>query len=154
MLDIFKAINENDILETLLLIPGYYDDVNKEGYTPFMTICQKNMHIVLKYALQKIPKKHILDTNIATGRNAMHVAALSGSYECLSILLDSDHAFDINAVDESNSTPLHCAASISTECVKLLLDRGADASILNDYSQSALAIALYYEFPGMVELLS
>jgi ankyrin repeat protein len=75
--------------------------------------------------------------------NTVGIAALDEFPECLQVLLD--FKADVNNQDRANgSTPLHAAAEYgSAECMRLLLEKNADVSLLDHFGQTALIKAAW-----------
>ncbi len=88
---------------------------------------------------------------------AIHYAAVSSSCAVVSILLDAKS--DVDALNESGSSPLHCCCCYrdDEEGVKIaraLLDRGAQLDRrTGDLARTPLMTALRHSSPEMVELL-
>ena len=78
-------------------------------------------------------------------RNALHLAAESKSPEVMSYALSrpsfQGQWYDINHSDCWEETPLHVAASGSAECVRMLLERGADRAAKQETKQVPLHYA-------------
>ncbi|XP_061176415.1 E3 ubiquitin-protein ligase HACE1-like [Saccostrea echinata] len=80
------------------------------------------------------------DVNFAPGRgrrNLLHIAANTGSYECLVILIKK--GVDVNRQDMSGCTPLHLAARNGQKrCINKLLECKADVNIRNNEGLTAI----------------
>lgn len=107
---------------------------------------------------------------------ALHNAASIGSAECLDFIIqglqknpslafdDSSDpenankepiAFVLNIKDELGLTALHQSAMTgATECVRLLLDAGADYSLVDNVGCNCLHYASFYGFRDCIELLA
>ena len=74
-------------------------------------------------------------------KTPLHVAAASNNREAVAVLLD--RGADINAQDWKSWTPLHRAVERGADSpvVRLLLERGADASLLDMHGKSAADLA-------------
>ncbi len=96
--------------------------------------------------IMKLLLENGADVNIQTqsGLSPIHQAASFGDYDCVKLLIDN--GIDVNVRDSLNHTALHIlAASNNTEenpkIVKLLLDCGADKTIMYNNSMTPLEIA-------------
>eukprot|EP00903_Cladosiphon_okamuranus_P020686 g18993.t2 len=68
------------------------------------------------------------------GSTALHVAAISGFDEVLTVLLDVGS--DLESADAGGWTPLHCAcAAARASCVNALITRGADPTAMTPEGQ-------------------
>ncbi|XP_062601768.1 E3 ubiquitin-protein ligase HACE1-like [Saccostrea cucullata] len=80
------------------------------------------------------------DVNFAPGRsrrNLLHIAANTGSYECLVTLIKK--GVDVNCQDMSGCTPLHLAARNGQKrCINKLLECKADVNIRNNEGLTAI----------------
>jgi ankyrin repeat protein len=87
------------------------------------------------------------------GEGPLHEAALGGSVEVITLLLD--HGAAIDAPDrESGATPLMIAASLGrTNAVAVLLRRGANPVLRDHAGHTALDRALKAENSEVVKLL-
>jgi ankyrin repeat protein len=85
---------------------------------------------------------------------ALRKAALDGSTETVAELTTKWKGDSIiNEQDEIGTTALHTAASHGhEECVKLLLEGGADKTIKNHYGQTAYAKATKKEIKMLVKI--
>lgn len=104
------------------------------GYTPLVIACL-NGHVETVRALVKAGadyKIKIRNTAIALADDdqpmAIHLAALKGSTEIVTIFLDAGQ--EVNSVNAWGQTPLHYAAmALNEPMVKLLISRGAKLDI-------------------------
>lgn len=81
-----------------------------------------------------------------SGKSMLHFRKANQSLECLKYLVD-EHGLDVNATDSTGMTPLHCMYERSggkklLECVKYLVEKGADINRVSDDSTTILAGAL------------
>ncbi|EUC67242.1 succinyl-CoA synthetase alpha chain, GDP-forming protein, putative [Rhizoctonia solani AG-3 Rhs1AP] len=90
------------------------------------------------------------DTNT---ENSMHGYAVSGNLENLGELLTKQPEL-VNSRDEFDYTPLHLATDRGhLEVVRLLLDKGADASLKDQDGDTSLEIATAAKHQAIAELL-
>ncbi len=80
-------------------------------------------------------------------------AAKHGSYKTVKILLDN--GADVNVRTDKNKTAVTwaCATNNSPECASLILDKGADINAVDDYGDTPLLKAAYYDRYKVVEFL-
>ncbi|MEM7595821.1 MAG: ankyrin repeat domain-containing protein [Cyanobacteria bacterium P01_A01_bin.83] len=79
------------------------------------------------------------DLGIA-GQTPLMYAIKHNHFEVLKFLIEKE--FDVEATDESNTTPLIVAAQAgATDCVNILLKAGANPSRVNDFGEKAIASA-------------
>lgn len=70
---------------------------------------------------------HLLKVVDASGQTCLHVAASSGHYDMVQVLLGQGS--DFNSVDKEGWTPLHSAAKAGyLDVVKLLVNNGASTT--------------------------
>ncbi|KAF5293936.1 hypothetical protein FQA39_LY13641 [Lamprigera yunnana] len=81
--------------------------------------------IAMKFLLAESATVHVMDPD---GRTPLHLAACSGNYECIKLLLDAGALVSI--WDSAHkATPIHCTASRGfLACTKLLIRRGAEVN--------------------------
>jgi ankyrin repeat protein len=95
------------------------------------------------------------DTNLAgeDGETPLQIAASESSEECVQQLLD--HGADVNAKANDGMTPLMYAAKAGPAVVRLLLERGADATRRDEANRTALhwAITGDHDDPEVARLL-
>lgn len=103
--------------------------------TPLMDAASGNHPHVLKYLIQEAEVD--IEKRDALGRSVLHLAAQSGSLQCVSLLV-SDVLVDVNQTTTDSLTSLHFAAKEGqVECLQLLLQLGADASAKDNRGRSA-----------------
>ena len=108
---------------------------NKAGETPLMLAAINN-----QLELAQVLIERGADVN-KPGWTPLHYAATRGHREMMRLLLDNDAYIDSEA--DNGSTPLMMAAySAPPLAVKLLLEEGADPTLLNSAHASALDLAL------------
>ncbi len=93
-------------------------------------------------SLQAISGNYAPDIVNEDGQSLMHEAASFNSLECASELLKN--SCPINTQDSNGMTPLHyAAANLSYNVAKLLIESGADTSIVDRYGNEPLWIATF-----------
>ena len=108
------------------------------------------LHYAAKYGHQEIISYLWLsDDNIVrdnatefrsqTGIMPLHLAAESGSVECVEFLIDNGS--DIDAQTFEGNTPLHYSVS-HIETMECLIDHGCDIHIKNNYGKTAFELAM------------
>lgn len=116
-----------------------FNMLGKDNYTPLHYAIDDE---VVAFLLKNEAEIEATDIN---GYTPLHIAAKRGNLNCLNELLDCNAK--INAIAwKSGETSLMCAACVwnsnqaddSDECVMELLDRGADASIVDNMNKTAL----------------
>jgi ankyrin repeat protein len=108
---------------------------NNAGETPLMLAAINN-----QLELARVLIERGADVN-KPGWTALHYAATRGHRDMMRLLLDNDAYIDSEA--PNGSTPLMMAAySAPPLAVKLLLEEGADPTLLNSAHASALDLAL------------
>ena len=144
-------MNENDILDVVF----YTEDIDRlqklieagcdvnardrMKRTPLM-----NVTIDKKLEMAKLLTKAGADLNLqdSGGWTALHYAAQNNSLEFCMLLLDNKAIVDVK--DEHGNTPLSNAVFNSQgtgEVIRLLLSRGADKNLKNNYDVSPLDLA-------------
>merc|ERR1712110_311931 len=90
----------------------------------------------------------------AKGRTVLHLCAMfADAYDLLEAIL-AVRKIDIDTQDKYGNTPLHYAVKCgSLEMVKLLVEAGGDFKARNQADMSALHIAIYGGYFGIVEYL-
>ena len=122
------------------------DAANAMGETPLMMAALKGRLDWAKKLIERGAKVQ------KPGWSPLHYAATGPSTELLALLLD--RGADINALAPNRNTPLMMAARYGTEeNVKLLLQRGANKTLINDRNLSAADMAKTSERPWLVPLL-
>ena len=77
------------------------------------------------------------------GHTALHHAAMSGRPECVRVLLEQQSC-DVNVRTNQGSTPLMWAmlGGRNKECIKMLLEHGANTKMSDVHGRTALQLAL------------
>jgi ankyrin repeat protein len=94
-----------------------------------------------------------VDINEMDGRTLLHAFAHQGDIVGTRWLVD--HGARIDARDEGNNTPLHqaCERNSTLTVVKLLLERGASLTAVNNNGETALDVACKHEKKGIADYL-
>jgi len=113
------------------------------NYDRILSFSQKNDPVAIQALLAAgVPPTH---TN-GVGQSGIHISALWGNVDALLTLLDVIPKNDpfLNSQNKiSGATALHCAARSNKdvegrrECVRILVEWGADPNILDSYGDSA-----------------
>eukprot|EP00944_MAST-04C_sp_MAST-4C-sp1_P003033 g3033.t1 len=83
---------------------------------------------------------HVLDVGKMT---TLHISAGVGAYEVVRFLLSNGCKKHVNAKDSDNETPLHLCADYGSERVfDLLIEHGANPSILNAQNESPIELLI------------
>ncbi len=147
---LFLALREPSPKVAQLLIKAAKIDLNPitdDGETPLMMAVFKGQ---TELAVQMIDKG--ADIN-QPGWAPLHYAATSGNVQLIKILLEN-HAY-IDAESPNKTTPLMMAAHYGTPgAVKLLLEEGADVSLKNDLSLTAIDFAQNAKKQDSVDVIS
>ena len=86
-------------------------------------------------------------------RTLLHVAANNNRFEVATYLIEQQN-FDVNDLDRLGETPLHCACHYDNEkMVQLLLDKGADPTVVDKIGKTPLHIACEYGNVNCVSVL-
>lgn len=147
---LFLALREPSPKVAHILINAPKIDLNAitgDGETPLMMAVFKGQ---TELAIAMIDKG--ADVN-KPGWTPLHYAATSGNVQLIKILLEN-HAY-IDAESPNKTTPLMMAAHYGTPgAVKLLLEEGADVSLKNELSLSAIDFAQAAKKQDSVDVIS
>ena len=108
------------------------------GETPLYQAIQRKRLSAAKMLLE-----FKADPNVCTdeGRTALSWAAAEGSQESIEYLLNQP-SIELDIPDKSGQTPLLRAADAGhTKCIRMLLDRGANAKHVDNEGRTALSLA-------------
>jgi uncharacterized protein len=146
---LYLAMREDSpkVAAVLLASPALnVDAANAMGETPLMMAALKGRLDWAKKLIERGAKVQ------KPGWSPLHYAATGPNTELLALLLD--RGADINALAPNQNTPLMMAARYGTEeNVKLLLQRGANKTLINDRNLSAADMAKTSERSWLVPLL-
>jgi len=136
------------VFKTLLEAPGVNIEAKAfNGDNALMVACYKGNTAAVKALIAKGAEVN------RQGWTPLHYAAASGNNEIVQILLDKSAYID--AESPNKTTPLMMAARAGQiYTVKLLLDEGADATLKNDLSMTAIDFARLHDHRDIVEGLS
>ncbi|BDU55515.1 MULTISPECIES: ankyrin repeat domain-containing protein [unclassified Limnohabitans] len=116
---------------------------NQLGETPLMLAAINNHLELAKVLIQRGAEVN------KTGWTPLHYAATRGHREMMRLLLDNDAYIDSESAN--GTTPLMMAAySAPPLAVKLLLEEGADPTLVNNGNASALDLAVRVDQPQSV----
>lgn len=134
------------LVHSLVQAGASIDLVNNNLYTPIMLAVEKKRISVVQYLLMAQAQ---LDVKSEEGMTCVHLAACGGNVFLCRIILENAY-HKINVQDEGGWTPLVWAAEHKNYgVVKLLLDKGGDANIMDKEKNIALHWAAY---SGSVEI--
>lgn len=179
---VLMAAAENEdsrILQFVIKAGVSLNRANEDGETALLMAARawrsENVEALIEaHAQIKLPKTELDAVLILSSRNdnsrivkmVLAAGANPNAWDAekttaLMLAIDAEHVdvakalidagADINAVDDNGWTPLMHANDV--ECVRLLLNAGADVSPKNKDGQTALAMALKYDQEEIVQLL-
>ena len=132
------------VIDYLLSVGADVNLASGIGFSPFlMAIKRDDLSLIEKLI------KHgcnVMQVYMNEG-NAVHMACLSNSYNCLKYLLESDFAPDfiatLDKTDEKGKTPLTLSCErVCVENVVTLLSHGANPDLLDKHGRSPLTCAI------------
>ena len=92
--------------------------------------------VVEKLSEEELTEKLATQKGMFHGYTPLHEAVASGNRAVLEFLLKKTNA-NVDCRAKRSYTPLHLAASMGhEECVKVLLNHGADVSLTDDYGKT------------------
>lgn len=87
-------------------------------------------------------------------RGMLHSAAINARSEIIEMLLDFDPTLDVNVQDVNGKTTLHDAARSGSEATtKILLERGADPTIKDNFGRTPIYVARETNQTAILEIL-
>jgi ankyrin repeat protein len=132
--------------------PGTVDEAGRTIHQVAKTLGHTSLELLMREHQERDERPHDVKRAVAE----IQAAAGGGRADDLRRLLDAHpELLDARGVDRAGQTPLHRAAwHDRSECVRVLLDAGADVSI-RDYGDNASALhgAARYADVGVVRLL-
>lgn len=98
-------------------------------------------------------RNKLIERTSNSGYSALHSAADRNQPQIIDLLVN-DYGFDINQTDIENETPLMCAAKTnSIESVVTLIKLGADLSVKDNDSKTALDISYQHGYTQLSKIL-
>jgi ankyrin repeat protein len=125
---------------------------NTKGITPLLLSCERDFPSMVG---KLINAGALVDVSDANGESILAVAAFCGSKNVVELLVKEQNHLLNKASPKSGATPLWLATRAGhMDCVRLLLDVGADASLANKDGLTPLQAAAKYKRQDMLELLT
>lgn len=125
-------------VDTITFFLDYPSDSNKEGQS------NEDPYLFRNLLLQRLT---------LSGYSALHSAAERNHPYVIELLINK-YGLDINQTNVQNETPLHCAAKTnSIESVIILIKLGADLTIKDNESLTALDIAYQLNYTQVIDIL-
>lgn len=133
---------DKDVFEYFFKKGLTIDRKDANGNTAFLSAVESNSVEVIRFLLEKKPDVSITNSN---GENALHIAVKRGNNDIVNAIIAAK--VDLNQTTNEGLTPLHVAAMTakSGEVLKLLVEAGADKSILTTFEESAYDLSLENE---------
>lgn len=130
--------------------PNVFKAVGNDGRTPLHLACEYCDEDLAILIFQKCAED---DTPGNDGRSLLHIACERGFKDLVANILDADQK-TLNLKNNYKNTPLHRALICGHEDVaKLLIEKGADASAINEKVQLPIHIACEKGFMDVVAQL-
>jgi ankyrin repeat protein len=139
--------------------------VNTKGVTPLLIACERDFPAMVRKLIDA--GVSVVDSkDVTSGDSALAVAAFCGSKDVVELLVVKQGDYDekqqlelqqlLNgASSKSGCTPLWLATRAGhVDCVRLLLEAGADVTAANKDGFTPLQAAVKYKRQDMVELLT
>lgn len=152
---IMTAASGGDIstVDKLLKTGANIEERDRYGYTPLMYAVYYDRYDAAKFLIEKHADVNARD---ASGEFPLLVAVANDNAVMVKLLLDN--GANVNARNASGMIPLHYAAIHSkpeknNNVTALLLERGADASVMDKDGQTPLKCALTYKMIDNVVLI-
>lgn len=115
------------------------DIQDSNGWSPLMEAADDGQTSIMRLLCDAGASSRIRNKR---GHTPLHKAVYSGEVEAVSLLLERLDRADLDVQDVVGMTPLMLAAKRRyASIVKLLLDKGADASVIDDKKNTALDFA-------------
>ncbi|KAJ6637022.1 Ankyrin repeat domain-containing protein 16 [Pseudolycoriella hygida] len=121
---------------------------NKDGWNSFHIASREGCVEILKLLVSQLANptvermNQLINSSSKNGRKPLHTAALNGQIDAVNYLLRSNFTTKVDDVDNCGTTPLmDSVRSGSTETFDLLVQFGADVTLLNKVGYNCLHIA-------------
>jgi ankyrin repeat protein len=141
----------NDAVVRLLVEDGANMDASDNSNSTPLHLAFINQNLdIAALLIENGADAMVLDNKILTPSH-LHLASAMGNLTVVNLLIDK---VDLNALDETNSTPLHLALiNGNSDIAKLLIKKLANVNIPDNKGQISLHLALFNKDFDLVELL-
>jgi len=124
------------VAELLVQAGANFDATDLSGATPVHLAAYNGNQRILRLLLMARANPNVMTFE---NRTPLHLAAERGKFTTLRTLLEESEELELDAIDEDGETALTLASwADSAECVRLLIEAGADRDHFTSWGNSAL----------------
>lgn len=153
MSQLHQAMQEGDLQAVKAILnnnPSLVQQPDERGFTPLVLATYHNQQSITKLLLDHGAQ---VDAQDANGNTALMGIAFKGFTDLANLFIDEYNA-DLNVRNNSGATALSFAAMFGQEeMARLLLAKGADASIADQNGYTPAKYAAMKGFPALAALL-